>query len=285
MGSGQSGLVGSPAPAGQGLGELPESCAAMILARLSPPDICKFAGLNKTFHRASSADFVWQTKLPANYDLLVRKLFDESPSRVSNKEIYSWFSKPIRFHAGTKEIWLERNSGKMCMAISWKGLRITGIDDCRYWSHIPTQQSRFNAIAYLKKVWWLEVGGEVELHFPTGKYSIFFRLQVGKPSRIFGRRICSTDQVHGWDIKPVSFQLSASNGQRCVTQSYLKLVGNWVCYHVGDFTIENHNMPMSIKFSMTQIDCTHSKGGLCLDSVFICPCESAHEVISHTQFL
>lgn len=28
---------------------------------------------------------------------------------------------------------------------------------------------------------------------------------------------------------------------------------------------------MKLKFSMMQIDCTHTKGGLCVDSVFIYP--------------
>jgi hypothetical protein len=32
-----------------------------------------------------------------------------------------------------------------------------------------------------------------------------------------------------------------------------------------------------LKFSMMQIDCTHIKGGLCVDSVFICPKDYQHE--------
>ncbi|KAL2920616.1 F-box protein PP2-A13 [Bienertia sinuspersici] len=248
MGGGQSGLSSGR----NGLGQLPESCVAMIVGRLSPPEICKLAEVNEAFYGASLSDFVWETKLPSNYEFLVEKLFHQS------------------------EIWVDRRSGKMCMAISWKGMRITGIDDRRYWNHISTHESRFNAIAYLKQVWWLEVGGELEFNFPAGTYSLYFRLQIGKSSRSrFGRRVCNTDGVHGWDRKPVRFQVSASNGQHAVSQCYLKQAGNWVCYHAGNFTVENHHIPMKVKFSLTQIDCTHPKGGLCLDSVVICPCEVA----------
>lgn len=140
---------------------------------------------------------------------------------------------------------------------------------------------RFHTITYLKQVWWLEVGGELEFNFPAGTYSLFFRLQLGKSSKRFGRRICNSDGVHGWDRKPVRFKVSASNSQNSVSQCYLKPpTGNWVCYHAGDFTVEDHQQMkmMKIKFSLAQIDCTHTKGGLCLDSVFIYPCELADDL-------
>ncbi|XP_021765171.1 F-box protein PP2-A13-like [Chenopodium quinoa] len=281
MGSGQSGLRSTGRI---GLGDLPESCVAVILGQLSPPEICRLSEVNWAFYEASLSDFVWETKLPSNFEFLVRKLFDESPKRFSKREIFSRLSRSVRFDAGTKEIWLEKNSGKMCMAISWRGMTITGIDDRRYWTHISTHESRFQAIAYLKQVWWLEVGGELEFNFPAGTYSLFFRLQLGKPSKRFGRRICNTEGVHGWDRKPVRFKLSASNGQDAVSQCYLKPAGNWLNYHAGDFTVENHHTPMKIKFSLAQIDCTHTKGGLCLDSVVIYPSELA-ERMQQSQLL
>ncbi|KMS99038.1 hypothetical protein BVRB_3g066430 [Beta vulgaris subsp. vulgaris] len=237
MGVGKSGLR-SLEPGRVGLGDLPESCIAIILGRLSPPEICGLAEMNRAFYGASLSDFVWETKLPGNYEFLVRKLFDENPNTLSKREIFSRLCGPIRFDAGTKEIWVDRRSGKMCMAISWKGMKITRINDRRCWSHIQSEESRFHAIAYLKQVWWLEVGGELEFNFPAGTYSLFFRLQIGKSSKRFGRRVCNLDGVHGWDMKPVRFQVSASNGQHAVSQCYVKQTGNWVSYHAGDFTVE-----------------------------------------------
>lgn len=169
---------------------------------------------------------------------------------------------------------MDKSSGKNFVSVSSKALKITGIDDRRYWNYIPTDESRFQSVAYLKQIWWVEIRGELEFEFPKGNYSLYFRLQLGKPSKKFGRRVTEMEQVHGWDLKPVRFELSVSNnGQKASSECYLQQSGNWVLYHVGDFAIDKHNFVALIKFSMIQIDCTHTKGGLCVDSVFICPTE------------
>lgn len=255
------------------LGDIPESCVAGVLKYLDPPEICKLARLNRAFHGASLADFLWELKLPSNYKFLARKVLDESPDRLNKKEIYARLCRRNLFDCGTKEVWLEKNSGGVCIGISSKALRITGIDDRRYWNHIGTEESRFHTIAYLQQIWWLEVEGELEFQFPAGTYGLYFRLQLGKTCKRLGRRKCNIEQVHGWDITPVEFQLSTSNGQRAFSRSYMHEPGSWVLYHVGDFVVDNPNTSMKIKFSMIQIDCTHTKGGLCLDSVFIYPSE------------
>ncbi|KAK6926284.1 Phloem protein 2-like [Dillenia turbinata] len=260
-----------------GLGDLPESCAALILSHFDPPEICKLAKLNRTFRSASFADFLWELKLPSSYEFLVDKLFGSQGNCLNNvvpndkREIYALLCRPNSFDGGTKVAWVEKSSGGVCFAISWKGMKITGIDDRRYWSHIPTDESRFQTIAYLQQMWWFEVEGELEFQFPPGIYSVYFRLQLGKATKRNGRRICNVEQVHGWDVKPVKFQLSTSNGQHAISQCYLSGPGSWVNYHVGDFIIENGNALTKIKFSMTQIDCTHTKGGLSVDSAFIFP--------------
>ena len=45
-------------PAKPTLGDLPESCVALILEYMDPPQICKLAKLNRAFRGASWADFV-----------------------------------------------------------------------------------------------------------------------------------------------------------------------------------------------------------------------------------
>lgn len=130
---------------------------------------------------------------------------------------------------------------------------------------------RFQTVAYLVQMWWLEVSGELEFKFPPDTYSLFFRLQLGKSSKKFGRRICNLEHIHGWEIKPVRFQLTTSDGQHVVSECHLDNPGSWILYHGGDFVIKDSNKLTKIEFALTQIDCTHIKGGLSLDSVFICP--------------
>ncbi|XP_061337295.1 F-box protein PP2-A12-like [Gastrolobium bilobum] len=260
----------SPTPT---LGGLPESCVALILGYAEPPQICKLATLNRTFRAASCADFVWESKLPANYDVLVTKIFGDFPINLGKRAIYASLCRLNSFDGGTKKVWLDRSTGKLCLSISSKGLSITGIDDRRYWNYIPTEESRFNNVAYLQQIWWFQVDGEVEFPFPAGTYSLFFRIHLGRASKRFGRRVCNTEHVHGWDRKPVRFQLWTSDGQYVASQCFLKGPGKWSFYHAGDFTVEDGNASTKIKFSMTQIDCTHTKGGLCLDSVLVYPSE------------
>ncbi|KAG7994284.1 hypothetical protein I3843_01G050800 [Carya illinoinensis] len=254
------------------LEDIPESCVALVLMYLDPPDICRLARLNRTFRGASSADFLWESKLPSNYLYIMERFFDEEALvKFGKKDIYARLCRPNSFDNGTKELWLEKSTGDVCVAISSKALRITGIDDRRYWKHIPTEESRFQTVAYLQQIWWLEVDGEFEFQFPAGTYGLFFRLQLGKSSKRMGRRVCNSEHIHGWDIKPVRFQLTTSDGQHAVSQSYLDNHGTWFYYHAGDFVVRNTNALMKINFSLTQIDCTHTKGGLCVDSAFIYP--------------
>ncbi|KAG2681275.1 hypothetical protein I3843_11G136900 [Carya illinoinensis] len=255
------------------LGDLPESCVALVLGYLDPPEICKLARLNRAFRGASWADFVWESKLPSNYQLLFLKVFGELPGDLGKRGIYERLCQANTFDGGTKKVWLHKSTGGVCLSISSKGLAITGIDDRRYWNYIPTEESRFGTVAYLQQIWWFEVDGGVEFPFPMGTYSLFFRLHLGKAYKRFGRRVCNTEHVHGWDIKPVQFQLWTSDGQHAASKCILSETGKWNYYHVGDFVVDNSNAPTKIKFSMTQIDCTHTKGGLCLDSVFIYPSE------------
>ncbi|KAL9317539.1 hypothetical protein ACSQ67_014056 [Phaseolus vulgaris] len=243
-----------------GLGDIPESCISSLLMNLDPPDICKLARVNRAFHRASSADFVWESKLPPSYKFLADKVLgEENIATMTKKEIYAKLTLPNRFDGGAKEVWLDKCSGLVCLFMSSKSLKITGIDDRRYWNYIPTEESRFKSVAYLQQMWWVEVVGELEFEFPVGSYSLVFRLQLGKASKRLGRRVCNVDQVHGWDINPVRFQLSTSDGQHSVSECYLHGPGEWVYYHVGDFVVEKPNERTCIKFSLAQIDCTHTK--------------------------
>ena len=41
-----------------------------------------------------------------------------------------------------QKLWLDKNTGNLCLSISSKGLTIIEIDDWRYWSQILTKESR-----------------------------------------------------------------------------------------------------------------------------------------------
>lgn len=288
MGAGASSMVGSEGWGQTSLGDMPESCVAPVLLYLDPPEICLVARLNRAFRGAASADCVWATKLPANYRYLaalaaaadddtsssdgsVEGIGRCCSSAATKKDKYARLCRPTPFDGGTKEFWIQKSKGGLCISISSKALAITGIDDRRYWSHLATDESRFHSVAYLQQIWWLEVAGEIDFCFPAGSYSLLFRLHLGRPHKRMGRRVYDSELIHGWDIKPTRFQLSTSDGQHTTSDYHLDGAGHWILYHVGDFVISSSDESTKLKFSMMQIDCTHTKGGLCVDSVFIYP--------------
>lgn len=84
------------------LGDLPESCVASIISYMDPPQICQLATLNRAFNAASSADFVWESKLPSNYQLILNKIFYDFPTGLGKRDIYVSLCRLNNLDRGTK---------------------------------------------------------------------------------------------------------------------------------------------------------------------------------------
>lgn len=85
------------------LDDIPENCISSMMMRFDPQEICKLAKVNKAFHRASSADFVWESKLPPSYKFLLNKVLgEENLCSMTKKEIYAKLCRPNFFDGGTK---------------------------------------------------------------------------------------------------------------------------------------------------------------------------------------
>ncbi|KAL3646840.1 hypothetical protein CASFOL_009384 [Castilleja foliolosa] len=274
--------------AGPGLDDIPESCVACVFLYISPPEICNLARLNRAFRGAASSDAVWDTKLPPNYHHLLDLLsHPDVYQTLTKKDVFALLARSLPFEDGNKVVWVDKFSGRVCMSISAKAMSITGIEDRRYWNWVPTEESRFSVVAYLQQIWWFEVDGSVKFPFPPDIYSLSFRIHLGRFSKRLGRRISSFEHNHGWDIKPVRFEFSTSDGQQASSECFLDdsqqdeansnktslKRGCWIDYKVGEFIVGESDSETKVRFSMKQIDCTHSKGGLCVDSVSIVPVE------------
>lgn len=78
-----------------------------------------------------------------------------------------WVDK-FAYNGCVQKVWLDKSTGGVCLSISAKGLVITGIDDRRYWNHIPTEESRWDVLEPIKVIF--HENGEI---FGFLSYSIF----------------------------------------------------------------------------------------------------------------
>ncbi|KAI3800146.1 hypothetical protein L1987_35456 [Smallanthus sonchifolius] len=79
------------------LGDILESCVALVLSYSDPLEICKFARLNRALRATFSANFIWDAKLPSNFNHL--------------------------------EFWLDKRTRRLCISIASKALTTSRIDD------------------------------------------------------------------------------------------------------------------------------------------------------------
>lgn len=84
------------------LEDIPEACVALVLSHLDPPEIGMLARINRAFHAASSADFIWESKLPSNYRYTLEELLGLSATRMRKKDIFAKLSRYNSFDGGTK---------------------------------------------------------------------------------------------------------------------------------------------------------------------------------------
>lgn len=106
MGANASSIPGDPDRPGilprTELDDVPESCIALVLSYLEPPEIAKLAGVNRAFRAASSADFIWFPKLPSNCPYIISRLSDQATGNKCKKDIYAGLCRPGPFDGGTK---------------------------------------------------------------------------------------------------------------------------------------------------------------------------------------
>ncbi|CAL0316923.1 unnamed protein product [Lupinus luteus] len=115
MGSLLSNLGTNGSTIGPGLGDIPECCVARVFLYLTPPEICNLARLNRAFRGAASADFVWETKLPHNYQDLLEFVATERHQNLCKKDIFALLSKTLSFDDGNKDVDVTISSLPSCV--------------------------------------------------------------------------------------------------------------------------------------------------------------------------
>ncbi|KAD7477437.1 hypothetical protein R6Q59_007208 [Mikania micrantha] len=148
---------------------LPEGFIANALARTSPRDVSTLSLVCSVFRSAAEWDAVWEKFLPQDYQKIVASSDGGcgggggSSKPWSKKELYLRLcDNPVIIDGGNKSFWLHKLSGKKCYMLAARDLSIIWGDTPRYWRWISVPESRFDEVAELMSVCWLEVHGRID---------------------------------------------------------------------------------------------------------------------------
>ncbi|KAK2994719.1 hypothetical protein RJ640_002525 [Escallonia rubra] len=184
---------------------LPEVCVAEAVALTCPRDACRLSLVSSTFRSAAESDAVWERFLPGDYrDVMARSAANAPPPPLrafaSKKELYLYLcDHPLVIDGGTKIFSLEKCSGKKRFMVAAKDLSIVWGDTPRYWRWTSLVESRFNEVAELVSVCWLEIQGKIDTRMLSPD-TIYAAYLVFKP----------TAGTHGFEYQPAEVSLGIS---------------------------------------------------------------------------
>lgn len=250
------------------LSELPENCISAILSFTTSRDVCKLSAVSKIFRSAAYSNTLWNKFLPQQCQQNLPRAL--TPIAFSSKrELYFILCNSILVDGGRKRFWLERPTGKIGYMLSARELSIISGNDPRFWRWVSRNDSRFEEVAALLAVIWLEVGGRIDCRvLSVGcEYRVLFVLKFG-------------EYPQGWNEKPVKFSVTTQEGKETESEHLLMErqrigIGGWMEVVAGEFTAtaaENNDEDSSyIEFCMKEVEAGYWKGGLLIDGVRIEP--------------
>ncbi|XP_024009801.1 putative F-box protein PP2-B12 [Eutrema salsugineum] len=118
---------------------------------------------------------------------------------------------PLLIDDGRMSFWMEKRSGKKCFMLSARELEITWADSPDIWSWISIPDSRFEVVAALGMICWLEIRGtrppreDGWLEIKLGEYYVGFDEEEELEMSMFETSYCDWKGgiiVQGIEIRP-----------------------------------------------------------------------------------
>ncbi|KAL6857007.1 hypothetical protein ACP4OV_018389 [Aristida adscensionis] len=152
------------------VGDLPEACLALAIARTSPRDACRCAAVSPAFRAAADSDLVWERLLPGDLQLQL-----QSPPPPSAKQAAAAAGNgkkgaylalcdaggALVVDGGGCRVWLEKASGARCYALPARRLSLPWDDGEFAWAWTPHPLSRFAEVAELVDCTSLDIYGSL----------------------------------------------------------------------------------------------------------------------------
>uniref|UniRef100_A0A5B7BZE7 F-box domain-containing protein n=1 Tax=Davidia involucrata TaxID=16924 RepID=A0A5B7BZE7_DAVIN len=266
------------------LDHLPEDCIAHVLSLTSPRDVCKSSLVSSVVHDAAESDLLWEKFLPSDYREILSRL--ATPVMfTSKKELFQRLCNPLLVDGGKKTFSLDKLTSKKCYMLSAKELSITWASNSLYWCWKPVDQSRFNEVAELIIICWLEIKGKMNTGMlsPNTTYCAYLIVKFA-------------DRAVGLDSIPSEVSVEVGNyhsqgtiylrrpkedGKQPLEGIYIQRrieaedrvlrerEDGWLEVELGEFY--NDGSDREVKMSLKEIKGEHLKGGLIVEGIELRP--------------
>ncbi|XAR48866.1 hypothetical protein NMG60_11031831 [Bertholletia excelsa] len=158
-----------------GLTALPDNCICTILSKTSRRDACKCSAISKPIKKLADSDDVWSVFLPSDYQEIILRCATPVVYSCLKQLYLSLSDSPILLEGENMSFFLEKESGKKCVMLGARSLRIVWGDHPEYWEWMSLSHSRFPEVARLRIVCWLEITGRVDTQLlsPNTTYAAY----------------------------------------------------------------------------------------------------------------
>ncbi|XP_028791938.1 F-box protein At2g02240-like [Neltuma alba] len=226
---------------------LPADCISNIISLTSPKDACRSSSVSSLFKTAEDSDNVWEKFLPQDYkDMIAESSSQSFISSLNKKQIFFHLcDHPVLLNDGEMSLGLEKDSGKKCCILGAKSLAIVLGDTKSYWQWISLPESRFNEVAKLNYVWWLDIKGRVraDVLSPGTIYSAFFVYKLEGDHSMADRFVemsVNNEKSFSGSHRRVILDPSTTNSiMRKKGRAGRKREDGWMEVEMGDFFNEN----------------------------------------------
>ncbi|KAM1052239.1 hypothetical protein ACFX19_034277 [Malus domestica] len=259
------------------LQELPEGCIANVVSLTTPQDAYRFSAVSRSFMSSADSDAVWDKFLPPDIPSIL------SHSSSSEKKLYlTLCENPVLVDDGKMSFTLDKWSGKKCYMISPKDLMIIWGDNPEYWKWISLANSRFEEVAALVVVWWLEIRGKIDTRIlsPSTVYKAYLVFMLSERARGFDRDDPLEVKVGLFGEEQTSSKRIVFLGRQNITgrpmeidetQYPKKRPDGWLEVEIGEFFCPGEEDGGLMEMTCMDVDLHRMKRGLIVQGIEVRP--------------
>ncbi|XP_022159650.1 putative F-box protein PP2-B12 isoform X2 [Momordica charantia] len=264
---------------------LPQDCLAHILSLASTREACRLSIVSETMHSMANSDVVWEKFLPFDCEEVLSRL--DSPLVCSTKkELYLKLCCPHLIDGGKKVFYIDKKTSKKCYILGARELQIQWSNNPLYWSwnRQPFLKSRFEEVAELRTIWWLEIKGRINTKLLSPKTLYFAYLLVKFADRAYGlnnhpsqasvqlntvtsQREVYLDKERGCNNGGLSKNRVVDRGSDDETEED---DCGWVKIELGEFYV-NDLGDGDVEMCLKEVESQHLRGGLVVEGIQLRP--------------